>query len=81
MLDNHPMSISPFIREIGRGKEGARNLSRAQAHELMGMVLDGKVSDLELGAFCVAMRIKGETPDEMAGFLDATHERLNKFKC
>ncbi len=73
------MSISPFIREIGRGKEGARNLSRSQAHELMGMVLDGKVSDLELGAFCVAMRIKGETPDEMAGFLDATHERLNKF--
>jgi len=77
MFDNQTMGISHFIREIGRGKQGARDLSRLQAHELMGLVLDGGVSDLELGAFCVAMRIKGETPDEMAGFLDATHERLN----
>ena len=76
MFDNQSMGISHFIREIGRGKQGARDLSREQAHELMGLVLDGAVTDLELGAFCVAMRIKGETPEEMAGFLDATHERL-----
>ena len=76
MFDNMAMGISHFIREIGRGKEGARHLSRSQAHELMAQVLDGGVTDLEMGAFCVAMRIKGETPEEMAGFLDATHERL-----
>ena len=35
-----------------------------------------RVTDLEIGAFCLAMRIKGETPEEMAGFLDATHARL-----
>ena len=35
------------------------------------------MSDLEVGAFCLAMRIKGETPEEMAGFLDAAHQRLN----
>jgi anthranilate phosphoribosyltransferase len=79
MFDNQAMGISHFIREIGRGKQGARDLSRAQAHELMGLVLDGAVSDLALGAFCVAMRIKGETPEEMAGFLDATHERLTRL--
>jgi anthranilate phosphoribosyltransferase len=37
------------------------------------------VTDLEVGAFCLAMRIKGETPEEMAGFLDATHQRLQRF--
>jgi anthranilate phosphoribosyltransferase len=79
MFDNQAMGISHFIREIGRGKQGARDLSREQAHELMGLVLDGAVTDLELGAFCVAMRIKGETPEEMAGFLDATHERLTRL--
>ena len=79
MFDNKRMAISHFIREIGRGKEGARHLSRSQAHDLMAQVLDGEVSDLELGAFCVAMRIKGETPEEMAGFLDATHERLQRI--
>lgn len=70
------MSISQYIRDIGRGKEGARSLSRVQAADLFGQVLDGTVTDLEIGAFCIAMRIKGETPEEMAGFLDATHARL-----
>ena len=72
------MSISHHIKDIGRGKDGARALDRARAADLMGQVLDGQVSDLELGAFCLAMRIKGETPEELAGFLDATHARLNK---
>jgi len=70
------MGISHYIKEIGRGKDGARALTREQAADLMGQVLDGAVSELELGAFCLAMRIKGETPEEMAGFLDATHARL-----
>ena len=71
------MGISHYIKEIGRGKDGARPLSRVQAADLLGQVLDGSVTDLEVGAFCMAMRIKGETPDEMAGFLDATHQRLD----
>jgi anthranilate phosphoribosyltransferase len=70
------MSISHHIKEIGRGKEGARSLDRTQAADLMGQVLDGTVTDLEVGAFCLAMRIKGETPEEMAGFLDAAHARI-----
>ena len=70
------MGISHYIKEIGRGKDGARPLSREQAADLLGQVLDGNVTDLEVGAFCLAMRIKGETPEEMAGFLDATHQRL-----
>ena len=72
------MSISHYIKIIGRGKEGARALPREQAADLFGQVLDGSVTDFEIGAFCVAMRIKGETPDEMAGFLDATPARLHK---
>ena len=73
------MSIGKYIKEIGRGKDGARSLTREQANDLFGQVLDGAVTDLETGAFCLAMRIKGETPDEMAGFLDATHARLHKI--
>lgn len=71
------MAIAKYIKEIGRGKDGARALLREQAQDLFGQVLDGAVSDLEVGAFCLAMRIKGETAHEMAGFLDATHQRLH----
>ena len=73
------MGISQYIKEIGRGKDGARPLSREQAADLLGQVLDGTVTDLEIGGFCLAMRIKGETPAEMAGFLDAVHQRLAHF--
>jgi anthranilate phosphoribosyltransferase len=66
-----------YLREIGRGKDGARGLSRTQAADLWGQLLDGAVSELEVGAFCLAMRVKGETPEEMAGFLDATAPRLH----
>ncbi|MEO6322742.1 MAG: DNA-binding protein YbiB, partial [Polaromonas sp.] len=71
------MGISHYLKEIGRGKDGARALSQEQAADLLGQVLDGTVSDLEIGGFCIAMRIKGETPEEMAGFLDTVHQRLN----
>ena len=70
------MGIAPYLKEIGRGKDGARPLSRLQAADLFSQVLDGSVTDLEIGAFCLAMRIKGETPEEMAGFLDAIHPRM-----
>ena len=65
------MSITHYIREIGRGKDGTRSLDAEQARDLMAQVLSGSVSDLELGAFAIAMRIKGETVDELAGFLEA----------
>ena len=74
------MGISAYIKEIGRGKDGARALTREQAADLMGQLLDGQVSDLEIGAFCLAMRIKGETPEEMAGFIDAAQQRLHHFE-
>ncbi len=67
-----PVSIAKYIKEIGRGKEGARALTAEQAQDLMTQVLEGRVTDLEVGAFALAMRIKGETPAELAGFLAAT---------
>jgi anthranilate phosphoribosyltransferase len=69
------MGIAQYIKEIGRGSAGARSLDIAQAADLMGQVLDGQVTDLEVGAFALAMRIKGETVDELLGFAQATQAR------
>lgn len=69
------MSIAPYLKEIGRGAEGARALDAAQAEDLFAQVLDRRCSDLEIGAFALAMRVKGETCEELAGFLQAAHAR------
>jgi anthranilate phosphoribosyltransferase len=74
-----PMGIAHYIREIGRGKQGAKDLTREQACDLMMQVLAQTIEPVSLGAFCVAMRIKGETADEMLGFLDAAEAQLHFF--
>ena len=71
------MSISSFLKIIGRGSKGAGNLDRIQANEVFTQILNGNISDLELGAFCIAMRIKGESVSELLGFMDALEPHLN----
>ena len=73
----HPrhMSIASYLKDIGRGAAGARALSVGAAHHLMAAVLDGEAGSAEAGAFVMAMRMKGETLDELVGFLQAVHER------
>jgi anthranilate phosphoribosyltransferase len=66
-----PFRAAHLIKEIGRGKKGARGISRDDARALYAAMLDGRVSDLEMGGLMLAMRIKGETVDEIAGFLEA----------
>lgn len=68
------MSIAAHIKEIGRGKDGARPLTADQAHDLLDQVFSGQVTDLEIGAFCLAMRIKGEAVSELEGFVRAASE-------
>jgi anthranilate phosphoribosyltransferase len=66
-----PFPAARFIKEIGRGQKGARSMTREDARDLYAAMLDGRVSDLEMGGILLAMRIKGESVDEIAGFMDA----------
>jgi len=76
----HPTAAFPcaaLIKEIGRGANGARALPRDTAHDLYAAMLDGRVSDIELGAVLMAYRIKGEAAQELAGMLHAAHAQLD----
>ena len=66
-----PFPAARFIKEIGRGKNGARSMTSDDAQALYQAMLEGRVSDLELGGILLAMRIKGESVAEIAGFLAA----------
>ncbi len=69
------MTIAPYLKDIGRGANGARALSVAAADDAMTQVLDGSAGSIETGAFLMAMRMKGESLDELVGFLAAVHRR------
>lgn len=61
----------PYLKEIARGQHGARDLTRDQTRVLFTAVFAGEVPDVALGALLVALRVKGESVDEILGMMDA----------
>lgn len=62
------------IKAVGTGRRGSRSLTQAEAREAMRALLTGAVTPAQAGAFLIALRIKGETPEELAGFGQALRE-------
>lgn len=75
MIKEH--DFAPFVRILGKGKSGTRSLTREEAEQAMGMILDGKVRPEQLGAFLMLLRVKEEAPEELAGFADAVRQRYD----
>ena len=53
-----------------------RDLSRAEAREVMGAVMRGEATPAQIGTLLVGLRAKGETVDEITGFAEAMREHL-----
>jgi len=47
------------------------DLTREEAREVMGSVMAGEATPAQIGGFLVALRLKGETADEIAGCAEA----------
>jgi anthranilate phosphoribosyltransferase len=71
----HP--FAKFIQMLGKGRRGARDLTQQEAEQAMSMILSGQVEPVQLGAFLMLMRIKEETPEEVAGFVLAARNALS----
>ena len=71
----HP--FAQYVRILGKGQRGSRGLTREEARDAMGMLLDGRVEDVQLGAFLMLLRHKEESAEEMAGFTEAVRARLD----
>ncbi len=68
----HPFAET--IRILGKGKKGSRALTQDEAYRAMKMIMADEVLPEQLGAFLMLMRIKEETPEELAGFVLAARE-------
>jgi anthranilate phosphoribosyltransferase len=51
------------------------DLDRGQARAVMDQIMAGDATQAQIGGFLVALRMKGETPDEIAGFAEAIRAR------
>jgi anthranilate phosphoribosyltransferase len=60
---------------LARLLEG-RNLSRAEARSVMNEVMAGDATPAQIGGLLIALRLKGETANEIAGCAEAMREHV-----
>lgn len=70
----HP--FAEFIKILGKGKKGSRDLTQDEAYRAMAMILANQVQPIQLGAFLMLVRIKEETQEELAGFVQAARDSI-----
>lgn len=67
-----PMPLAPFLHRVAAGAD----LTADEAHRAMTLLLEGGRGDAVVGAFLVALHVKGETAGELAGFARAMREHM-----
>jgi anthranilate phosphoribosyltransferase len=64
--------IDAAIRKVVEGHD----LGRDEMHDVFSEVMDGLATDVQKSALLIALRMKGETPDEITGAAIAMRERV-----
>lgn len=62
--------LGPYLEQVIDG----RDLSRDQARDAMRLLMTGDADEVQIGGLLVALRAKGETIEEIAGFAEAMRE-------
>ena len=73
-VSEHP--FAPYVRILGKGKKGSRSFTYDEAKDAMGMILRNEAEAIQLGAFLMLIRVKEESPEELAGFVSAVKEHI-----
>ncbi|HEB63425.1 MAG TPA: glycosyl transferase family protein [Gammaproteobacteria bacterium] len=75
------LQFAKFIQILGKGKKGSRSLTQPEAYVAMSLILEKKIEPLQLGAFLMLLRIKEESPEELAGFIQAARQTISTPSC
>ncbi|MEH6403558.1 MAG: glycosyl transferase family protein [Sneathiella sp.] len=78
MTIDHP--FAQYVKALGKGPKMWRDLTFDEARDAMNMVLGGEVDPLQLGAFLLLLRRKGETGAEFAGMVAAARDQFEQEK-
>lgn len=76
----HEHPFAQYIRALGKGKKGSRSLTREEARTAFGMVLRGEAEAVQVGAFLMLLRVKEESAEELAGFVEAVRDVIDTPK-
>jgi anthranilate phosphoribosyltransferase len=63
--------MNMILDALHRIANHTQSLDRAEAREVMSEVLGGRCTDAQIAALLIALRMKGETVEEIVGFAEA----------
>lgn len=69
--------IKKYIEKVVAGQD----LSEQEAFELMGLIMEGQASPAQIACLLTALRLKGETVDEITGFARVMRNKVTPVKC
>src|ERR1700740_2219358 len=64
-------ALRMILDALHRLANHSESLARAEARDVMADVLTGKCTDAQIAALLIALRMKGETVEEIVGFAEA----------
>ena len=68
-----------MIQDVIQKLIGKEDLDRSTATAVMNQIMSGEATDAQIGAFLIALRCKGESVDEVAGFAEVMREKATKI--
>ncbi|MEM5521744.1 glycosyl transferase family protein [Sulfitobacter sp. AS59] len=71
------MTLAPFVRIVAQGKGRARALTLDEAQEAMSVILEGRAAPEAVGGLLMVLRLRGEEPQEIAGFTAALRAHVS----
>ncbi len=71
----------PGLREALAAVVGGRDLSAAEMTAVVGRIMDGEATPAQVGALLTALRMKGETVDEVVGAAQAMRDRMLRLSA
>ncbi len=72
-------AVSTLPAAIDRAVAG-HDLTEDEAHAVMGLIMDGEATSAQIASLVTAIRMKGETADEIVGFARAMRERVTPVR-
>lgn len=71
-MNDTPTALKPLLNHVADGQ----TLSAAQAEEAFGIIMSGDATTAQIAGFLMALRVRGETVDEITGAVKAMRDKM-----
>ena len=77
-MNTNQERFKTYLQKIGSGEDTSRGMTREESADALKLILTAQATPAQIGAFMIAHRIRRPEPQELAGMIGASRERVNK---